>query len=116
MIKASGEVKETIEQGAYVLLTVKYGLIRLISTRADLCEQIGNVDLECPVNAGELEITKSVDLPSEIPPVRSYRALLITLNLAVDTNHAAGQVHCSGRRIHRRRRPNHLLDCYRCLL
>ncbi|KAF7546268.1 hypothetical protein G7046_g9349 [Stylonectria norvegica] len=68
IIKATGTVKETIEEGAYVLLTVKYGLIRLISTKADLCEQIGNVDLECPVKAGVLSITKGVDLPSEIPP------------------------------------------------
>lgn len=51
------------------MLTVKYGLIRLISTKADLCEQIGEVDLECPLEAGDLAITKSVDLPAEIPPV-----------------------------------------------
>lgn len=68
VIKASGEVKEAIEEGAYVRLTVKYGLIRLISTKADLCEQIGNVDLECPVKPGIMEITKAVDLPAEIPP------------------------------------------------
>ncbi|KAM5348338.1 hypothetical protein ACJ41O_008162 [Fusarium nematophilum] len=68
VIKAKGTVKQKIEEGAYVLLTVKYGLIRLISTKADLCEQIGNVDLECPVEAGDLEITKTVDLPAEIPP------------------------------------------------
>ncbi|CAM1511263.1 Fc.00g087760.m01.CDS01 [Cosmosporella sp. VM-42] len=68
IIKASGIVKEDIEQDAYVLLTVKYGLIRLISTKADLCEQIGQVDLECPIKKGRLEITKSVDLPNEIPP------------------------------------------------
>lgn len=70
MIKAKGSVKQKIEEGAYVLLTVKYGLIRLISTKADLCEQIGNVDLKCPVETGEVEVTKSVDLPAEIPPVR----------------------------------------------
>ena len=64
-------VKETIEEGAYVQLTVKYGLIRLITTKADLCKEIGNVDLECPLEAGEMEITKSVDLPAEIPPVRT---------------------------------------------
>ncbi|KAI9167123.1 Phosphatidylglycerol/phosphatidylinositol transfer protein [Paramyrothecium foliicola] len=68
VIKAKGTVKEPIEKDSYVLLTVKYGLIRLITTKADLCEQIGNVDLECPVEAGELNITKSVDLPKEIPP------------------------------------------------
>ncbi|KAF7549219.1 hypothetical protein G7Z17_g6529 [Cylindrodendrum hubeiense] len=68
VIKAKGTVKQRIEEGAYVLLTVKYGLIRLISTKADLCEQIGNVDLECPVEAGDLEIIKTVELPNEIPP------------------------------------------------
>ncbi|KAF3806579.1 Phosphatidylglycerol/phosphatidylinositol transfer protein [Colletotrichum gloeosporioides] len=67
IIKASGTVKETIEKGAYVLLQVKYGLIRLISTKADLCEQIENVDLECPIEKGVLSITKSVELPNEIP-------------------------------------------------
>lgn len=69
VIKAKGSVKQTIEEGAYVLLTVKYGLIRIITTKADLCEQIGEVDLECPLKSGELEITKAVDLPKEIPPV-----------------------------------------------
>jgi hypothetical protein len=68
VIKATGTVKERLEEGAYVQLTVKYGLIRLISTKADLCEQIGNVDLECPVEPGKLSVEKSVDLPKEIPP------------------------------------------------
>jgi hypothetical protein len=69
VIKASGTVKTKIEKGAYVLLQVKYGLIRLISTKADLCEQIENVDLECPIEEGKLSVTKSVELPAEIPPV-----------------------------------------------
>jgi hypothetical protein len=68
VIKAKGTVDEEIGEGAYVLLTVKYGLIRLISSKADLCDQIKNVDLECPVKPGEIEVTKSVDLPKEIPP------------------------------------------------
>lgn len=70
VIKAKGEVKQTITKGAYVQITVKYGLIRLISMKADLCDQITNVDLECPLEAGTMEITKSVDLPSVIPPGR----------------------------------------------
>jgi len=68
VINAKGTVKEKIEEGAYVLLTVKYGLIRLISTKADLCEEVGNVDLKCPLEAGEMEVSKKVDLPAEIPP------------------------------------------------
>ncbi|KAH6607765.1 putative phosphatidylglycerol/phosphatidylinositol transfer protein precursor [Trichoderma cornu-damae] len=68
LITASGDVKRTIDKGAYVKLTVKYGLIQLLSTTADLCEQLGNVDLSCPLESGTLTVTKSVDLPSAIPP------------------------------------------------
>ncbi|PSS02105.1 ML domain-domain-containing protein [Coniella lustricola] len=67
VIKASGTVFEDIEEGAYVELQVKYGLIRLISTRADLCEQIKNVGMECPIKKGPMTLTKAVELPKEIP-------------------------------------------------
>ena len=66
---AVGTVLETIEDGAYVHLQVKYGVIRLITTKADLCEQLKNVDIECPIEEGPLTITKTVELPKEIPPV-----------------------------------------------
>ncbi|ERS98931.1 phosphatidylinositol/phosphatidylglycerol transfer protein [Sporothrix schenckii 1099-18] len=68
VITAVATVSQTISKGAYVNLQVKYGLIRLISTTADLCEQIENVDLKCPIEKGLISITKSVDLPREIPP------------------------------------------------
>ncbi|KAL2132128.1 hypothetical protein VTI74DRAFT_4163 [Chaetomium olivicolor] len=68
VIEATGTVKETILEGAYVNLEVKYGYIRLIKTTADLCEEIKNVDLECPIEKGKISLTKSVDLPKEIPP------------------------------------------------
>ncbi|KAL7627571.1 Phosphatidylglycerol/phosphatidylinositol transfer protein [Parahypoxylon ruwenzoriense] len=68
VIHATGTVYEPIKEGAYVNLVVKYGLIRLISTKADLCEQIKNVDLECPIEKGVLSITKSVEIPREVPP------------------------------------------------
>lgn len=68
VIRATGTVFETIEEGAYVNLVVKYGLIRLVNTKADLCEQVGNVDLECPIKKGVLSITKTVEIPKEVPP------------------------------------------------
>lgn len=68
VIKAKGTVKKTIEKGAYVKIVVKYGLIQLLSTTADLCDEVANVDLECPIKDGNLEIIKSVDIPNEIPP------------------------------------------------
>jgi hypothetical protein len=48
---------------------VKYGFVKLISTKEDLCQQMANVDKECPLEKGESIITKEVDLPKEIPPV-----------------------------------------------
>jgi len=68
LISAVGTVKETIVEGAYILLQIKYGLIRLISTKVDLCEQIRNVDLTCPIEKGLVVITKAVEMPKEIPP------------------------------------------------
>jgi len=67
-IEASGVFKEQIEKGAYVILQVKYGLIRLVNQQVDLCDQISNVDLTCPVEKGKTVITKDVELPKEIPP------------------------------------------------
>ncbi|KAK7750386.1 Phosphatidylglycerol/phosphatidylinositol transfer protein [Diatrype stigma] len=68
VIRATGTVFETITDGAYVNLVVKYGLIRLVNTKADLCEQVSNVDLECPIEKGILSITKAVEIPKEVPP------------------------------------------------
>ncbi|EAW13998.1 ML domain-containing protein [Aspergillus clavatus NRRL 1] len=69
-INASGILNDRVEEGATVALEVKYGLITLIRQTADLCEQIKNVDLECPLEKGEMTLTKQVDLPSHIPPGR----------------------------------------------
>ncbi|KAF2111090.1 ML domain-containing protein [Lophiotrema nucula] len=67
-ITAKGTVSETIEEGSKIHLQVKYGLITLINQEADLCETIGKADLECPLDKGDMELTKEVDLPKEIPP------------------------------------------------
>ncbi|CCX31150.1 ML domain-containing protein [Pyronema domesticum] len=67
-IDATGLLKETIAEGAMVDITVKYGLITLIRETLDLCENSGQVDLKCPVEAGKLILTKSVDIPKQIPP------------------------------------------------
>jgi hypothetical protein len=75
-IEAIGTFTEDVEEGAYIQLQVKYGLIRLINTKADLCEQIKNVDLKCPIKEGKKTITKDVDLPNEIPPVSIPEVLL----------------------------------------
>jgi hypothetical protein len=70
-IEALGTFQENIDEGAYIILQVKYGLIRLVNTKADLCEQVKNVDMKCPIKKGKTKITKEVDLPNEIPPVSS---------------------------------------------
>jgi ML domain len=49
------------------LLQVKYGMITLIKQEADLCDQIGNVDLSCPLKKGPMEFTKNVEIPAQVP-------------------------------------------------
>ncbi|KAF2013014.1 hypothetical protein BU24DRAFT_425582 [Aaosphaeria arxii CBS 175.79] len=67
-IKATGDFKEKIDEGAKVHVQVKYGLITLINQEADLCDTITNVDLKCPLEKGEMTLSKDVELPSQIPP------------------------------------------------
>ncbi|PMD47320.1 putative Phosphatidylglycerol/phosphatidylinositol transfer protein [Hyaloscypha variabilis F] len=66
-IEAVGTLLEEVDKGAYVILQVKFGLIRLVNTQADLCTQVSNVDLECPIEKGKITITKDVEIPKEIP-------------------------------------------------
>ncbi|KAJ1925862.1 Phosphatidylglycerol/phosphatidylinositol transfer protein [Tieghemiomyces parasiticus] len=66
-IEASGHVKQTVTNGSYVDVTVKYGFIKLLSRRFDLCDYLDQVGHACPVPPGVVSITKEVDLPKEIP-------------------------------------------------
>ncbi|KAL8838220.1 MAG: hypothetical protein Q9170_002210 [Blastenia crenularia] len=66
-IKAKGNFTEKVEQDAYINLSVKYGLITLLNTKADLCEQMKQVNETCPLS-GAKDFTKEVALPKEIPP------------------------------------------------
>ena len=71
-IKATGILKQDVAEGAYATIVVKYGLITLLKTTIDLCEEIQKVDLKCPLKAGKMTLTKDVELPKQIPPVRIH--------------------------------------------
>jgi len=66
-IKARGIFSKDVEAGAKVFIQVKYGLITLIKQEADLCDQIGNVDLTCPLKKGPMNLTKEVEIPRQVP-------------------------------------------------
>lgn len=86
-----GVVKKNIADGAYAKVVVKYGLIQLLSTTVDFCEQTQNVDLNCPLEPGKMVITKSIDMPSVIPPVWNTLGTV----LICDANVLQGDVQCS---------------------
>ena len=67
-IEASGFLKDDIADGAYVVVDVRYGYVRLINQEFDLCEELENVDMTCPISKGPRTIKKVVELPKEIPP------------------------------------------------
>ena len=102
-IEAKGNFTKKVEDGAYINLTVKYGIIQLINQKADLCEQMKNVDEECPLE-GAKTVLKDVQLPKEIPPVCKSES-----RLSKPTNGFAGKVHGARRRLYFRRRTDYLL-------
>lgn len=92
-VVASGELLVDVVDGAYVDVVVSYGYIVLVNKRYDLCELLPEVDLECPVSKGFLALTKTVEIPAEVPPgeytvqAKAYNAdetLLSCLTATVD--------------------------------
>jgi hypothetical protein len=67
---AEGVLAQDIEDGAYVDVDVRYGFIKLLHQTFDLCDEIENVGLECPIKKGPQTIQKEVQIPNEVPPGR----------------------------------------------
>ncbi|KAK7007794.1 ML domain-containing protein [Favolaschia claudopus] len=94
-ITVEGEARETIEDGAYVDVTVKVGRIKILQREFDICEEAlkANASVTCPVEKGEYTVTQTVELPREIPPapftveVRGYTVEddpLVCLDIVAD--------------------------------
>ncbi|GAA5974483.1 hypothetical protein JCM11641_003246 [Rhodosporidiobolus odoratus] len=68
-IEAAGKVKTLIDEGTYADITVKLGLIKLLTKRFDVCDELDNAhaDLSCPIQPDTYKITQTVALPKEIP-------------------------------------------------
>ncbi|PPQ97561.1 hypothetical protein CVT26_002346 [Gymnopilus dilepis] len=69
-VTVTGIAKERIEEGAYVDVTVKLGLVKILSKEFDVCEeaQNANASIQCPVEEGTYTVKQTVELPKEIPP------------------------------------------------
>jgi len=76
-IEAEGEVLEEIEEGAYVILNIKWGVITVYNKRVDFCEQLKHVNETCPLKKGAMKINKDIAIPQEVPPVCYILILLI---------------------------------------
>ncbi|KIM85297.1 hypothetical protein PILCRDRAFT_817296 [Piloderma croceum F 1598] len=86
---------EVVEEGAYVDVTVKLGLIKLLHKQFDVCEEArkSDVDIQCPVEKGPYNVSQTVALPKEIPPAKFVVEIqgytvndedLVCVNLKVD--------------------------------
>jgi hypothetical protein len=69
LIRARGTFDSEVNVGSTALVTVKYGVIQIIKKEFNLCEEIKNADLSCPLGPGTVTVEKEVELPREIPPV-----------------------------------------------
>lgn len=78
---------------------VKWGVITLVKQTMDLCDQIENVDLKCPLEKGNMVLTKQVDLPKQIPPV-SLPIIEAVYILEILTITLPGSLLCARRCLH----------------
>jgi len=94
-VKVTGTAQETIQEGAYADVTVKLGLIKILTKTFDICEEARKADatVQCPVEKGTYTVEQTVALPKEIPKakftvdVRGYTAAdedMLCLQLKID--------------------------------
>ncbi|ORZ32717.1 MD-2-related lipid-recognition domain-containing protein, partial [Catenaria anguillulae PL171] len=78
-VRLKGQLRRTIDRPATVHVLVKLGrFIQLLKQDLDLCNEVGRVDLTCPLQQGPIVIDKKFDLPNEIPPGTYYVTADIT--------------------------------------
>ncbi|KAI6047568.1 ML domain-containing protein [Pisolithus marmoratus] len=71
-ITAVGTVNEVVEDGSYADVTVKLGLVKLLTKRFDICDEAraANASVQCPVEKGHYTVVQTVKLPKEIPQAK----------------------------------------------
>jgi len=79
-VHVSGYLEETISQGSYALVQVKIGLIKLIDTKFDVCEELPKINMTCPIQPGEQDILRVADIPSQIPKVLPSTSIPFGIN------------------------------------
>ncbi|KAL6936500.1 related to Phosphatidylglycerol/phosphatidylinositol transfer protein [Hanseniaspora guilliermondii] len=71
VMSATGLISDTIQEGAYIEVTVKLGLIQILKKNFDLCELLyenkDDLGLECPVSPGTYKLLKEVEIPPQAP-------------------------------------------------
>ncbi|GAA5810717.1 hypothetical protein MFLAVUS_004143 [Mucor flavus] len=70
-LEAEGTLLETVDLGSFADVQVKLGVVTLIRKKFDLCETLEDnkdkIDLQCPIERGDLKIIQKITLPKEIP-------------------------------------------------
>jgi hypothetical protein len=68
-IEATGKLQEQIQDGAFVDVVIKLGLINILRKQYDLCDTIakkeGN-EIRCPIPADDIKVIRLYSLTKEI--------------------------------------------------
>ena len=64
-----GDAFRGSQEGAYVDITVKLGLVKIVTQRVDICQQVkdSDKDIECPIKEGEYTVEQTVTIPGVAP-------------------------------------------------
>lgn len=65
-----GQLAAPLAEGAYVDVQVRLGLVKLLTRRLDLCEELRRLGVKTPMPAGDFELVRKVALPREIPQAK----------------------------------------------
>ncbi|KAI9307626.1 ML domain-containing protein [Cunninghamella echinulata] len=67
-VAVAGDLKANIDQGASIKVTVSAGGLTVWQDTYDVCQEAEKIGKSCPLAPGPYEFSKSVTVPSIIPP------------------------------------------------
>ena len=76
-ILASGNLTKQITNGATLEIEGKWGIIRVLNQKLDLCSVTKKLGRPCPIKKGSFELKFEAKVPSKIPKVKIWSTITI---------------------------------------
>ncbi|TQS34927.1 hypothetical protein Golomagni_04670 [Golovinomyces magnicellulatus] len=79
-----GQLLEDVREGAYIIVTIKLGVIQILRKTFDLCENASRANVTCPIEKGPIKFHSEIEIPETVPPAEFHLEAVVYSNYDED--------------------------------